>query len=161
MIIESSTIVTYLLKEYDTSGKFATDDWIRDDALTSFAGSSIGPVTGIEMLFDMAAKHTPWPLVYLSRAVRNSVQSSFTMAEFQKDIGYLEKELGDKEWFNGATLGRSDFMLSWPCDLISQRGWVDFNKDYPKIGEWRQRIQDREAWKRGLEKGNGYNLTVW
>lgn len=161
-IIESSAIAAYLLKTYDTAGKFAAENWVRDEELTSFAGSTLGAILSIEMLFDVAAKQTPWPLVYLARAARNGIQKQFTKAEFVKDLGFLEKELGEKEWFNGKTLGRSDIMLSWPCDLIDMRGYVDFDKEYPRIGAWRKRIRARDAWKRAMEKGkNEYDLSSW
>lgn len=160
-IIESSAIVAYLLKTYDTDGKFASEDWLRDEVLTSFAGASLGPVNAIELLFDIASRRTPWPLVYIARKVRGGIQRAFTSAEFEKDLQYLEGELGDREWFNGKQLGRSDVMLSFPVDTIAQRGWVDLAKDYPKIDAWRKRIWSRQAWKRGLEKGNGYDLNLW
>jgi glutathione S-transferase len=160
-IFESSAVIAYLLRTYDTTSQFAAADWIRDEMLTSFAGATLGPVTAIELLFDIAAKHTPWPLVYIARAVRKGVQNNFTAKEFKTTLGYLEKELGDKEWFNGEGLGRADFMLSWPMDSISQKGWINFESEYPKIAAWRKRIEGREAWKKGLEKGNGYNLNAW
>lgn len=158
-IIESSAIVAYLIKTYDTTGKFTTGDWILDETFTSFAGSTLGPLVSVEMLFDVAAKHTPWPLVYISRAFRTGIQNSFTTKEFKKNLGYLEKELAEKTWFNGKNIGRSDIMLSWPMDMITQRGWVDFKKEYPKIDAWRERILMRDAWKSALEKGSGYDLT--
>ena len=161
VITESSAIITYLLKTYDTAGTFASEDWIRDEILTSFTGATMGPLTSIELLLELMAKITPWPLVYVTRAIRKGTQEKFSNAEFKKDLEYLEKELGDNEWFNGKMLGRSDVMLSWPMDIIAQRGWVDFEKKYPKIAAWRKRIENREAWKRGLEKGNGYVLTSW
>lgn len=162
VIIETSAIAAYLLKTYDTTGKFAAEDYIMDETLTSFAGSTLGAILSIEMLFDMAAKHTPWPLVYIARAVRNGIQNQFTKGEFQKDLGYLETELGDNEWFNGERLGRSDVMLSWPLDLMDMRGFVDFKKEYPKLAAWRERVQSRPAWRRGMEKGkHEYNLSTW
>lgn len=160
VIIESSVIASYLLKTYDTAGKFSTDNWLREDTLVSFAGTSLGLFMAIELFVDIAAKHTPWPISYLVRAIQKGVRSTFTTAEFRKSFVYLEKELGDDDWFNGKELGRSDIVLSWPFDNIAQRGWFDFGKECPKIGAWRQRIQNREAWKRALEKGNGYDLTL-
>lgn len=158
-LVESCAIAAYLLKTYDTSNKFGTEDWLRDETLVSFAGTSLGNVTMIELLVDIAAKQTPWPLSYITKAIRRGLQKTFTTAEFKKAFTYLEKELGDNEWFNGKELGRSDFIMSWPFDNIAQRGWFDF-KEYPKIAAWRQRIQSRDAWKRALEKGNGYDLTL-
>ena len=160
VIIESSVIASYLLKTYDTDGKFATDNWLREDTLVSFAGSSLGAVMTIELIVDIAAKQSPWPISYITRAVQKGLRSNFTTAEFKKSFTYLEKELGDNDWFNGKEPGRSDIIMSWPFDHIAQRGWFNFGKEYPKIAAWRERIQSREAWKMGLEKGNGYDLTL-
>ena len=159
-ITETSAIVLYLLTDLDPTGRFAASDEIRDETLTSFAGASLGPVLALELIFDLAAKHTPWPASYLMRLIRKSIQNNFTMKELTADLSFLEKELGDREWFNGVELGRSDVMLSWPFDMIAQRGWVSFD-EYPKIHAWRERIQQRPAWRRALEKGNGYDLTSW
>ena len=159
VIIESSVIASYLLKTYDTDKKFSTEDWLRDDTLVSFAGTSLGLTSMFELFVDIAVKQTPWPISYVTKAVQKGVRNTFTTAEFKKAFIYLEKELGDSDWFNGKEPGRSDVILSWPFDNIAQRGWFDFEKDYPKIGAWRTRIHNREAWKKSLEKGNGYNLA--
>lgn len=155
--------MTYILRTYDKSQKFTSTDWIRDEELTSFAGATLGPLTAMELTFDIATKHTPWPFVYIARAVQNGFRKNFSKNEFELDLGYLERELGDKEWFtgNGEGPGRADFMLSWPFEMMAQRQWVDLEEKYKNLGKWRKRIEGREAWKRGLEKGNGYDLTLW
>jgi glutathione S-transferase len=160
-IIERSAIVAYIIKTYDSTGAHAPKDWIKDEILNSFAGASLGPLTSIELLFDLAAKHTPWPLVYIARAFRKGIQKNFTTAEFKKSMTFLEDELGDNEWFNGKEFGRADVMLNFPIDYIYMRKWMDLEKDYPRIAAWRRRVWDRPAWKRGLEKGNGYDLTLF
>jgi glutathione S-transferase len=121
----------------------------------------LGPTTAIELLFDLAAKHTPWPLSYITKGIRGQMQKNYTGPELKKAMVFLESELGDAEWFNGKEFGRSDVMLSWPFDTAAQRKWINFEKDYPKLAAWRQRIQDRPAWKRGIEKGNGYDTNKW
>ncbi|KAF4612607.1 hypothetical protein G7Y89_g15571 [Cudoniella acicularis] len=154
-IIETAAICAYLFATYDKASKFATQDWITDQELTSFAGASLGALYATELLVELLAKHSPWPIVYLMRAVRNKVQQIYTTNEFRRSMSYLEVELGDQDWFNGMMLGRSDVMISYPLDLIATRGWVDFEKDFPRLAAWRKRIVERPAWKRGLEKGNG------
>jgi len=162
VIVETSAIAAYLLKTYDPTGKFAAEDYISDETLTSFAGSTLGAILSIEMLFDMAAKHTPWPLVYIARALRRGIQNQFTKAEFEKDLLYLEEQLGEGEWFNGERIGRSDVMISWPLDLMSMRGYVDFEGQYPRLAAWRKRVQSRPAWRRAMEKGkHEYDLSTW
>ncbi|KAF8848534.1 glutathione S-transferase [Acephala macrosclerotiorum] len=160
IITESMTIATYLLETYDIPKKFAHSDWIRDMTLTSFSGTSLLDLADTELLFDLAAKHTPWPLSYITRYIKKKYDSFFSTAEFEKNMEFLAKELGDQEWFNGKEPGRADFMLSWPMDFVGQRGYVDL-KDFPTLHAWRMRITERPAWKSALEKGNGYDLTSW
>jgi len=160
-IIERSAIVAYIIKTYDGTGAHAPEDWIKDEILNSFAGASLGPLTSIELLFDLAAKHTPWPLVYIARAFRKGIQKNFTTAEFKKSMTFLEDELGDNEWFNGKEFGRADIMFTFPIDYIYMRKWMDLEKDHPRIAAWRRRVWERPAWKRGLEKGNGYDLALF
>lgn len=81
------------------------------------------------------------------------------MGEFKKALAYLEGELGDEEWFNGKYPGMSDLMVTFPVDMIADRKWLDLEKDFPKLAAWRDRVRERPAWKRGIEKGNGYDLT--
>ncbi|RAL62900.1 hypothetical protein DID88_004741 [Monilinia fructigena] len=115
-IAESSAILGYLIDTYDKEGRFAAQDKIRDESLTSFAGP-----------------------------------------EYATQFEYLEKQLTDG-WFNGKNLGRSDVMLSWPMDFLAAKEYVDFKK-YPKILQWRKKVEERDAWKRAIEKGNGYELA--
>jgi glutathione S-transferase len=161
VIVETSAIVTYLLKTYDPEGKFSTDDWLREEILSSFAGSTLGALNGTELLVELLPKHSPWPVSLLMKTVHNMVQKTYTRAEYTKAMKYLDSELGDKEWFNGKNLGKSDILLSWPLDMMGQRGWVDFERAWPRLAAWRKRILGRDAWKRAMEKGNGYDLTVW
>lgn len=155
-IAESSAILGYLIDTYDKEGKFTAEDHVRDESLTSFAGSSIGTIGMIELIFDVVAEKSPWPLSILLGGVKSNVHNNFTGPEYATQFEYLEKELTD-EWFNGKNLGRSDVMLSWPMDLLAAKKYVDFEK-YPKILQWRKKVQEREAWKRSIEKGNGYDL---
>ncbi|KAF7880314.1 uncharacterized protein EAF02_007160 [Botrytis sinoallii] len=156
-IAESSAILGYLIDTYDKDGRFAAQDKVRDESLSSFAGSTIGTIGMIELIFDIVAGRSPWPLSILLGGVKSNVHKSFTGPEYATQFQYLEKELTD-DWFNGKNLGRSDVMLSWPMDFLAAKKYVDFEK-YPKIFQWRKRIQERDAWKSAMEKGNGYNLA--
>ncbi|TVY34483.1 Glutathione S-transferase, partial [Lachnellula occidentalis] len=95
-IVETSAIISYLLKTYDPAGKFATDDWLREEELSSFAGSSLGPVTGTELFASMLPKHSPWPISIIMRMVHGMVQKTYTSGEFTKAMRFLDSELGDR-----------------------------------------------------------------
>lgn len=160
-IAESTAIATYLLKTYDKEGRFATKDWILDEQLISFAGSTLGPAGMVELVFDIIVKMSPWPFSYLMKSIKGQIDKTFTGPQFKDGMVYLESLLDEEKgpWFNGEKLGRADFTLSFPLDLLAQRKYVDF-KEYPKITAWRERVLARDAWKRGLTKGNGYDLSV-
>ncbi|CZS89584.1 hypothetical protein WAI453_002742 [Rhynchosporium graminicola] len=160
VLIESLTITTYLLKTYDADGRFATEDWVREDTLRSFAGASLFPLASLEMLFDLAEKNTPWPFSFIMRRIKKGFDNFFSNAEFKKDLVYLEGELGDAEWFNGKSLGQADFVMNWPLDVIAIRGYADLEKEYPKLHAWRLRVYERPAWKQALAKGNEYDLEM-
>ncbi|KAG9236524.1 glutathione S-transferase [Amylocarpus encephaloides] len=157
-IIESPVIVSYLLTTYDTNGLFTSTDPIRTEELSSFATASLGPVTATEMLVEILVEQTPWPISYLTKAIRGRVRAEYTSKEFEKALGYLETELGENEWFGGERLGKEDFMLSFPLDVMVGRGWVHLEGRYPRLEAWRRRVGEREAWRRGLKRGNGYDV---
>ncbi|KAI6717288.1 hypothetical protein JHW43_000191 [Diplocarpon mali] len=154
-IVESLTITKYLLQTYDVRRRFASEDWIRDETLCAFSSSSLFPLATQEMLFDIAVRNTPRPFSYIMKRIKQAHDSFYSDAEFQKDMVFLESELGAGQWFNGSELGMSDFVLSWPLDVIAVRGYVDLEKQYPRLDAWKRRKDERPAWKSALEKGNG------
>lgn len=163
-IAESSAIATYLLQTYDSAQRFqaATPGaGIRDESLTSFAGATLGPLVGIQLVLELLPKHTPWPFSYLMALLKSGIERQFLTAEFAKNVAYLQDQLGAQSYFMGDEPGRADFMLVYPVDVMAMRGWVDFAKDYPAVEAWRTRCAQREAWKGALNKGNGYDLSVW
>ena len=83
--------------------------------------------------------------------------------ELRAQLRDLERELsgGPKGgFFMGEHPGRADIMLEYPISMAKHRKWVDLKKEFAKLDEWLQRVYDRPAFKRSLEKGNGYDLSV-
>lgn len=163
VIIESHAIARYLIQTYDTGGKLQGDpatgnDEIRDEMLSSFASSSISLVMIIEMFFDTIARESPFFIRFLFNGLYSTIQKTYTTKELQSSFKYLDDELGTQDYFMGNDPGRADFMISWPVDFCTQRKYIDINK-YPNLKRWHERVQARDAWKQGLNKGNGYNLS--
>jgi glutathione S-transferase len=131
---------------------------VREETLSAFSGSSIHVWVSFALTFDLLARNTPWPANYLSKGLEGIMKKQFITAELNKSLAYLESELGSEDWFNGKAPGRPDVLLSYPVEQIIQRGYVDVDKVYPKVGAWRSRIVNSPAWKRGIEKGNGFDL---
>lgn len=84
--------------------------------------------------------------------------------ELRDQLRELERELveGPKGgFFLGEHPGRADIMLEYPLTSIKHRKTVDLAKEFPKLDEWLERCHDRPAFKRSLEKGNGYDLSTF
>jgi len=162
VIVESIVIAKYLIDTYDKTGKFKGDgnknDWIRDEELCSLAGASIGPVMIVDLILLMASKLTPFFVRWLMGLVHSQIRSQFAGPEFDLYYKYLDDQLEGQDYFMGGTPGRADFIISFPVDQCIAAEMIDIKK-YPRVEKWHNRCQERPAWKRSIEKGNGYNLS--
>ncbi|OAP60065.1 hypothetical protein AYL99_05067 [Fonsecaea erecta] len=162
VIVESLVIAKYLIETYDKTGKFKGDgvknDWIRDDQLSNLAAASIGPPMILEVIMTVAVRLTPFFVRPLVSVVHKQLRGGYSGPELDAFFKYLDDQLGDQDYFMGTTPGRADFILSFPVDTCTAAGFIDIKK-YPKVEKWHARCRERPAWKRCIEKGNGYDLT--
>ena len=156
------TIARYLIETYDKEGKFkgsgGKNDWLRDDQLCELAAASIGPVLVFDTIMEFSVRFTPFPVRWLMNAIRRQLASAYSKPEFALYFGYLNDQLGEQDYFMGTSPGRADFIVSHPVHACSATGWIDL-KDYPNLKKWHARCQERPAWKRALEKSNGYDMA--
>lgn len=121
----------------------------------------MGTVVFFKLFMEMIGGQSPWFVRPLVKGFAGGVDKVFSVPEIKKALGYLQDCLGEGEFFGGGKLVRCDFILSYPLDMVADRGWVDFEAEFPKLAAWRKRCQGREGWKRALEKGNGYDNSVF
>lgn len=163
VIVESLVIAKYLIDTYDTDGKFKGDgqhnDALRDDQLSNFAAASLGPLMNLELIMTVLTHALPFFIRPLFSLAQKGLQKGYTTPEFRLYFQYLNDQLGDQDYFLGANPGRADFIMKWPMDLCIENGFVDA-KAYPNVDKWLTRVNERPAWKRSLEKGNGYTFQT-
>lgn len=143
MIAESGAIVEYLIDAYG-EGKLkpkpGTDDYWKYVEWMHYAeGSAMLPLllalyTG--MLGEAAA------------ALRPRVDS-----EIANNLSYMENSLGAREFFVGNDLTGADIQLLFVLEAAGAR-----LEPYPNLMKYRARMQERPAYKRGVEKGGPYQL---
>jgi glutathione S-transferase len=142
-IAESGAIVEYLIDAYGKGKlkpKAGSDDyWQYLEWMHYAEGSAMLPLllalyTG--MLGDGAA------------ALKPRVDS-----EIANHMSYMENALGSRSFFVGNDLTGADVMLLFPLEAAGTR--LD---PYPNLVKYRARMQDRPAYKRGVEKGGPYAL---
>lgn len=90
--------------------------------------------------------------------------NKFDGPALSKVLGDLERELAEGPkggFFMGGRPGRADIILEFPMAMIKQRKWVDLEKEFPELDRWLTRCYERPAWKRCIQKGNGYDLACF
>lgn len=129
-------------------------DWVRDDVICSVISTGLGRATGFALYMDFGLlKPGDGPL-----GGRVAGKSAWGV------LGDLERELkeGPKGgYFAGEHPGRADILAEFPLSMVKQRNWISMKEEFPVLDAWLERVYARDAFKRGLEKGNGYNLTTF
>jgi glutathione S-transferase len=162
VLCETNTIAKYLIDTYDTDNKFkgdgAKNDSLRDSQLSDFVQASLGGTMILGVIFHELVNRSPFLARPITGGVWKGVRSGYYDGEMQKSLSYLDSELEGQDYLMGASPGRCDFLLSFVYDNIEQRHLASVN-EYVRLKAWRERCRARPAWKRGLERGNGYNLS--
>ncbi len=95
--------------------------------------------------------------------IKCGISNKFDGPELRVVLGEVERELREGPpggYFMGENPGRADILLEFPLGSVRMRRVVDLKKEFPLLDEWLDRVYAREAWKRALEKGNGYDMSV-
>jgi glutathione S-transferase len=155
-IPESSAIATYLIRTFDTEDKFGlkNGDWVRDEVLTSMVSTNLNRIGGFALMLDFG----------VFKLGEGPMAASFGGKAMFGALGDMERELkeGPKGgYFNGEHPGRADILAEYQITLIKHRNWADLKADYPLLDAWLERVHARDAFKRSLQKGNGYDLTIF
>ena len=66
-------------------------------------------------------------------------------------VSFCEDHLSKQPWFGGAAFSGADIMMMFPLNVATVLNLVDADR-YPKVAEWKARIEDRPAYKRMLAK---------
>ena len=162
---ECQAIANYLLTKYDKEGRFGgrvlraePDDaeWLRDEELTSYAGTSFGPFVFMHFILTLIVALSPWFIRPFMFPAKYIITSTMTGPRIKAQLKWLEEKLGERDYFMGETPGRCDFMMSYPMDQVVDLKLVDI-KEFPRVVAWSKRCRARDAWKSAINKGVGYD----
>jgi glutathione S-transferase len=160
-VAESSVITDFLIRHYQPSFEASSDD--EDERLavqywaTMAEGSLMGPLT-MKLVFTTVKTTTPWLVRPIARAISDKVDSSYLMPTLKAQFDFIESHLQSQkakgsDFFVSSHLTAADFMMSFPIEGACQR-IPDLTG--PNTRAYIQRMHDRPAYKRALEKGGEY-----
>jgi glutathione S-transferase len=75
--------------------------------------------------------------------------------EIANHLSYVADGLGDKAFFMGDALTGADFQMVFVLEAANVRGGL---KHFPNLAAYLDRIHDRPAYKRAIERGGPYQL---
>jgi glutathione S-transferase len=154
-LAESGAIVEYLAERYG-DGRLApaagTPERMRYRYWMHFAEGTAQPPLLLKLLFDRLDKG-PMPFFArpVARAIAQRAKDTFVQPNIDRNLDFMEAELGQRDWFAGAQFSAADVQMSFPLEAADAR--VGFAGRLPNLKGFVDHIRARPAYKRALERG--------
>jgi len=159
-IAESGAIIEYLVGRHGNGRLVPSPDSperLRYTYWMHFAEGSAMPPLLLALIFGRLDKgKMPFFVRPIARAIKNRVRQSFIEPRINQQLDFMEAELGKSAWFAGDEFSAADIQMSFPLEASVARGGLDSR--CPRLMAFLQRIHERAAYKRALERGGEYQL---
>jgi glutathione S-transferase len=159
-IAESGAIIEYLIERHGGGWLIppaGTPERLRYTYWLHFAeGSAMTPLL-LSLLFGRLPRQ-PMPFFVrpIARGICSKVLEAFVEPQLNTQQRFMEDELEKSTWFAGEQFTAADIQMSFVVEASAARGGLDHTS--PKLTAWLQRIHDRPAYNRALDKGGPYEL---
>jgi len=158
-LAESGAIVEYLADRYG-AGKlapaFGSPERVRYLYWLHFAEGTAQPPSLLKLLFDRIKSRSPLLVRPIARAIADRALGSYVLPNIQRNLDFMESELGKNEWFAGAQFSAADIQMSFPVEAYRARGGLDEKR--PRLMHFLEKIHSRPAYRRAIERGGEYAL---
>ena len=106
----------------------------------------------MKLVFD-AIPRQPMPFFVrpIARALCSKVQQKLIHPNVQTALAFIDGHLAKNRWFAGEHLSMADFQMSFAVEAALARGGDE--SQWPHLVAYRQRMQERPAYQRALDKG--------
>jgi glutathione S-transferase len=157
-LAESGAIVEYLASRHgNLVPKQKTPEHLRYIYWMHFAEGSMMPPLLLKLIFDRI-ENGPMPFFVrpVARKISRTVKGAMILPNLQRNLDFMESELGKSAWFAGNEFSAADIQMSFPLEAAAARGGLDEAR--PKLWAFLRTIHARPAYQRALEKGGKYEL---
>ena len=159
-LAESGAILEYLAERYGEGRLLpaaGTPERLRYRYWMHFAEGTAQPPLLLKLLFDRLAQG-PMPFFVrpVARAIAQRVKDTYVQPNIERNLDFMESELGQREWFAGAAFSAADIQMSFPLEAARVRGGLDAKR--PRLMAFLERIHARPAYRRAIDKGGPYAL---
>lgn len=160
-LAESGAIVEYLAGRYGERTLVppaGTPERLRYLYWLHFAEGSAMPPFLLKLIFDRI-EHGPVPFLVrpVARAIAQRVKRQYVLPNIERNLDFMEQELGRSRWFAGEEFSAADIQMSFPLEVARARGGLDERR--PRLMAILERIHARPAYRRALERGGPYDIV--
>jgi len=158
-LAESGAIVEYLADRHG-AGRLApapdSPERVRYLYWLHFAEGTAQPPSLLKLLFDRIKSGSPLLVRPIARAIADRALGSYVLPNIERNLDFMESELGKNEWFAGAQFSAADIQMSFPVEAYRARGGLDEKR--PRLMRFLEKIHARPAYRRAVERGGEYAL---
>ena len=161
-LAESGAIVEYLLERHG-GGRLippaGTPERRRFTYWLHYAEGSAMPPLLLKLIFDRV-ESAPMPFFVrpVARGIARQVKQSFILPQIETHFAYMDGELAKSPWFAGDAFTAADIQMSFPVEGAAVRGGLT-EGTRPHLWAYLQRIHERPAYQRALERGGPYDIV--
>lgn len=160
IIAESGAIIEYLVSTYG-AGKLipeaGTPAYRQYSYCLHYAEGSLMPPLFLKLIFSrIPASPMPFFIRPIAKLFSKKVSKGFVEPQIKRHLDFLEQSLQTQNWFAGEQFTAADIQLSFPIEAASARGSLDEN--HPKLKLFIDRIHNRSAYQRAVERGGVFTL---
>ena len=159
-VAESGAIIEYLVDTHG-HGRLAPErgnpDRLRYTYWLHYAeGSAMLPLL-LKLVFNRV-ETAPMPFFVkpFAKGIARQFKGKFVEPQIVQHLDYMNSELAATGWFAGAEFSAADVQMSFPLEAAAARGGLD--EKWPHLTGFLQRIHERPAYKRALERGGEYGI---
>ncbi|KAK8058066.1 hypothetical protein PG994_008514 [Apiospora phragmitis] len=149
------------------------DDLVREEELVSLGTATLNPTVLFAFVLGMLVKMSPFFIRPVMAGFNLLLRKAFLDAELDSGFAELERALlrpkiitkktkqqqhAREFLMGGPDPTRADFVVEWYVEWAVAGKLVDLD-NYPAVEARVERCQSRRAYRRALEKGNGYDLV--
>ena len=158
-LAESGAIIEHLSDRYGAgrlAPAFGSSERLRYLYWLHFAEGSAQPPLLLKLLFDRIKSSAPILVRPVARAIADKALNSFVLPNIERNLNFMEGELGKTDWFAGNAFTSADIQMSFPLEAARMRGGLDEKR--PRLMGWLERIHARPAYRKAIERGGKYDL---
>jgi glutathione S-transferase len=158
-LAESGAIVEHLADRYGAgrlAPAFGSPERVRYLYWLHFAEGTAQPPLLLKLLFDRIKSRSPLLVRPIARAIADQALGAFVLPNIERNLAFMEAELGRHEWFAGPQFSAADIQMSFPLEAARARGGLDDKR--PRLMDFLEKIHARPAYLRAVERGGAYAL---